>query len=210
MKTRIFAISTFVLALSLGACGDADKTEDVVEAPVKSCMYSYNEGTTEFQWTAYKMAEKTAVPGGFNEITVTSEMSEDPKEVMESIEFTMKTSSVNSGNDERDPKIVKHFFETINTEMIEGNVKSLNDDGTAIIQVTMNAITFDIHGEYTLDEGQFEFNSTVDLSAWNALAGLTALNTICKDLHTGEDGVVSKLWSEVALSFSTKLKSDCD
>ncbi|MFT5582308.1 MAG: hypothetical protein ACI9G9_001573 [Psychromonas sp.] len=37
---------------------------------------------------------------------------------------------------------------------------------------------------------------------------MAALNTICKDLHTGDDGV-SKLWSEVDLNFSTVLQTDC-
>ena len=101
------------------------------------------------------------------------------------------------------------FFETIKTASIEGKIKSLKDNGKAIVAVTMNGITVDVEGDYTLKGGDFTYTSTIDVSAWNALAGIKALNSECNDLHKGKDGV-SKLWSEVALSFSTSLSSDCD
>lgn len=73
----------------------------------------------------------------------------------------------------------------------------------------MNDISIDVEGDYTFESNTFTFDSMVDVASWNGLPGITALNTVCEDLHTGEDGV-SKLWSEVQLSFSTTLKSDCD
>ena len=73
----------------------------------------------------------------------------------------------------------------------------------------MNGVSIDIVGDYTFENNIFMFNSEIDVSSWNALTGITALNNVCKDVHTGEDGI-SKLWPKVELSFITKLKSDCD
>jgi hypothetical protein len=55
----------------------------------------------------------------------------------------------------------------------------------------------------------FTFESSIDVSSWNALGGIDALNEVCEDLHKGDDGV-SKLWSEVSLKLSTTLNNDCD
>ena len=121
----------------------------------------------------------------------------------------MKTSSVETNDEGRNGKVAKFFFETINTPTIEGKIKSIGKDGKATISVTMNGIDVDVKGDYTLEGGDFSFTSTIDVSLWNALEGIKALNAECNDLHKGKDGV-SKLWSEVALSFTTSLSSDCD
>jgi hypothetical protein len=72
----------------------------------------------------------------------------------------------------------------------------------------MNKIKKDVVGEYTLEDANFSFTATIDVLDWKAGSAITALNTTCKDLHTGADGK-SKLWSEVDLSFTTTLKKEC-
>ena len=210
MKKIISITSIIALGFAFTAC----KGETEAEAPTSneteaSCFYSYNEGTTNFEWTAFKTTDKVGVKGGFNEITVESESFEDPKKVLESITFSMKTSSVETNDESRNGKVAKFFFETINTPTIEGKVKSIGENGKATISVKMNGVEVDIKGDYTLTGSDFSFTSSIDVSAWNAMEGITALNTECNDLHKGKDGV-SKLWSEVSLSFTTSLSSDCD
>lgn len=210
MKTRIVAFASLVLALGLSSCGDEASTEEAPKEDGDICLYSYNEGTTDFTWTAYKTSAKVPVAGTFNEITVTSEVSEDALEVIESIEFSMNTATVESTNPERDAKIAEHFFGTMNTTEITGKVQGVDEaTGKATIMIEMHGIAFDIDGDYTMDGNTFSFNSSIDVSSWNGMAAIVALNTVCSDLHTGEDGV-SKLWSEVGLSFSTTLISDCE
>ena len=211
MKNNTLILAGFCLFLIVAACkGDqnVDTKDAAAEDPI-GCFYSYNPGTSNFEWTAYKTSDKVPVKGGFNEITVKSEGADDGKAVIESITFSMKTASVETNDVVRNATVAKHFFETINSPTIDGRIKSLGSDNKAIISVTMNGVEVDINGEYTLENGDFKFTSSVDVSAWNAMNGITTLNKECKDLHTGPDGT-SKLWSEVALSFSTSLKSDCD
>jgi polyisoprenoid-binding protein YceI len=210
MKTKILALAAFAFTLGLSSCGEAAKDETGDEADKDICVYSYNEGSTDFEWISYKTNSKKPVPGTFNDISVTSESSEDPLEVIESLQFTMNTASVETANEDRNGKIADKFFGTLETAEITGKVASVNEEtGKAAITVTMHGMSVDVEGDYTMEDGTFSWTSTIDVKSWDGMAGIIALNTLCYDLHTGEDGV-SKLWSEVALSFSTTLVSDCD
>ncbi len=191
----------------LAAC-TSEPVEETQET-TQSCFYSYNEGATTLEWTSYKTNDKLPVKGGFNNIEVSSESAEDPKEVIKSIEFKIETASVETSDTSRNRKVGSFFFGTINTEYITGRVASLNDDGTAAITINMNGIDYDVVGDYTLEDKLFSWEATIDVISWNALGGIDALNEECKDLHTGADGE-SKLWSEVALKLTTVLSSDCD
>jgi polyisoprenoid-binding protein YceI len=211
MKIRILALASLVLALGMTSCGDTEEVDPAEGGGEKEiCVYSYSEGTTDFEWTSYKTNAKKPVAGTFNEITVESESSDDPMKVIKSLSFKMNTASVETNDEGRNAKVAEFFFGTINTPEITGKVASINEDaGKASISVMMNGISFDVEGDYTFEDGKFSWSSTIDVSSWNGMPGIEALNTECKDLHTGDDGV-SKLWSEVALSFSTTLSSDCD
>jgi polyisoprenoid-binding protein YceI len=209
MKSGILFLALSGLILTMQSCGSETKTETTDEAE-KSCFYSYNSGSSVLEWTAFKFTDKTPVKGSFNEIKIEGiESSDDPKKLIESLTFTIETSSVETQNEERNGKIVKLFFGTIGTPQITGKVKSLGEDGNATVEIKMNNLSQDVVGTYTLIDGKFAFNATIDVMKWNAGAGIKELNTACKDLHTGADGV-SKLWSEVALSFTTELSSDCE
>ncbi len=209
MKKGIIYSLAIAGTMVFASCGG--EVEEVVEdTPLEICFYGYDHASTEFAWTAYKTTEKVAVGGTFNVIDITSDSSsDDAAALIESMKFSIKTASVNSANEERDGKIADLFFGTLNTASIDGRVKKLKDNGKAVIEISMNSVKADIEGDYTLVDGKFTFNTSVEMSIWNAMNGIETLNEACNDLHTGEDGV-SKLWSEVALSFSTQLTSDCD
>lgn len=206
--SNAYLLGLFALTLTMTGCSGGEEEVETNDEAV--CSYSYDAETTEFEWTAFKFADKSgAVPGTFSDITVESEMSEDSKEVIESISFKINTSSVETQNEDRNKKISEFFFGTINTETIEGNIKSLNDDGTAVVVVTMNGISFDVEGSYTMEDNTFSFETTIDVANWNALSGITELNKVCEDLHRKAPGEESKLWSEVTLKLKTTLGSDC-
>ena len=205
MKTILATGFIFSLLFSMNSCTESNETEDTSENV--NSTYSYNEASTTLEWISYKTNDTIPVAGGFNEVVVTSTSSDNPKEVIESIQFSINTASVETNNEERNKKIASLFFGTINTPSIEGAIQSLKDDGTATVMITMNGISFDIDGEYTLEENTFSFSSRIDLMNWNGMPGIEALNAECEELHKGKDGI-SKLWSEVALNLSTTLDLD--
>ena len=211
MKTRILVLSSLLLVLGMSSCsnGKEETTDEKSEKDI--CLYSYNEGSTNFEWVAYKTTAKKGVAGTFTDIVMDFEPSESPIEVIKSMAFTMKTASTETNDEGRNAKIVEHFFERLNTKEIYGKVTGVNEkEGTATVMISMHGISYDIEGEYTLTEDHvFSFNSSIDVTWWNGMAGIDKLNEVCGPLHAGEDGI-SKLWSEVGVSFSTTLQSDCD
>jgi polyisoprenoid-binding protein YceI len=213
-RTTLFTLGLSMLFLAACGSGDNEKNSEEgtgadAQAAETSCMYRYNEGTSKLTWTGYKTTAKKGVPGSFNEITVSSEQNEDPAKVIESINFSINTSSVETNDESRNQKISTLFFDVMNTPFIEGKIKALKDDGKAVFEIMMNDITIDVDGEYTLEGAVFKWSTDVDVSQWNGLMAVESLNEACKDLHTGEDGV-SKTWSEVNLSLEVELLSDCD
>ena len=62
------------------------------------------------QWTAFKTPKKAAVNVKFDKYLITSANEKSILDAISSAQFTVDVSSVNSGNPERDKKIVKFFF----------------------------------------------------------------------------------------------------
>ncbi|WP_000697032.1 YceI family protein, partial [Leptospira interrogans] len=81
--------------------------------------------------------------------------------------------------------------------------------GKGIIGLTLNGVTKKIDLNFTLQNGiQLDAKTNLNLGDFKALSALDSLNKVCMDLHKGKDGA-SKLWPEVELTISTKLKLDC-
>jgi hypothetical protein len=206
MKKYMLLSATLLTGL-LFSCGGNDT--ETTKSTSEKCTYTVVNENSTLDWTAFKFTERKGVTGTFREINIDGlESSEDPKTLIESLSFSIPTSTVETENPERNGKISKQFFGTISTEKITGEVKSLGKNGKAVISIKMNGVSKDVTGEYTLNAGTFVFKAAIDVVDWNAGGGIAALNAICKDLHTGTDGV-SKLWSEVDLSFTTVLKKEC-
>lgn len=202
--------SAFVAGVLLTSCGGNEKPQEESKEAFEICYYHYNNASTVFNWTAFKTTEKTPVGGTFNEIKIEGlEQSDDPKTLIESLTFEMATASVETKDESRNGKIAEFFFAKNNTPNITGKVKSLEENGKATITINMNALDVDVVGDYTLENGKFQFKTVIDVADWNALPGLELLHENCKDLHKGADGI-SKTWQEVELNFSTVLTSDCD
>ena len=209
MKRSLIILSFASLFIGISGCkGDSESKEETTTQE-SACFYSYNSEMTVLEWTAFKFTDKTPVKGTFNEIKIEGiERSDDPEKLIESLKFTIPTASVETQNEERNGKIAKLFFGTIGTENITGKVKHLGDNGKATIEIEMNKMKEDVVGDYTLDGAKFTFSALIDVMKWDGQPGINALNSACKDLHTGTDGK-SKLWSEIELSFTTELLSDC-
>lgn len=207
MKNGFAFLKLFVVGFLLVSCSSENDTETAEKE--QTCSYTYNHSASNLEWTAFKFNAKTPVKGTFNTVNIKGlNNSEDPKELIKSLSFSIPTNTVETQNPERNGKIVTYFFGKIATDSITGNVVDLKDNGEAIVAITMNKIKKDVKGTYTLTDGKFSFSASIDVLNWQAGTGIETLNTICKDLHTGEDGV-SKLWSEVDLKFTTSLIKEC-
>lgn len=189
------------------AIADVEKTE--------TCLYSYSADNSELKFTAFKFLGKTGVGGSFTEINVKGgEENENPIKVIENLSFDIPISSLSTKDEGRDAKIAEFFFGEINTTSLTGKVVRLEEDRkVAMILITMNGISNEVRGDYTLsEEGVFTYAAEINVFDWQAEGGITRLNKECKDLHTDfEKGdTESKLWPDVEISFSTQLKKNCE
>lgn len=214
MNKYKFLIVAFAGLLAVSCANDTQ--EELVQEEIQteeSCLYSYNSEESKIGFTAYKFLNRTGVGGGFNDFVITGgEESDNALDVIRSLSFEIPISGLDTKDKSRDGKITTFFFDEINTELISGKVVSIDDAGNATIEITMNGITGNVDGKYTLEGEDFSFEAEIDVLNWDAQAGIDALNEECYELHidfaNGE--TESKLWSEVTLNFSTKLNKICD
>lgn len=217
-------ISLIALAtIFMVSCGSETVTDEKTAeeaAPVEKstdlvCEYSYDASTTKLTWTSFKTSAKVAVGGSFDTYSVVgTEPSNSEAAVFQNATFSIVTGSVNTGNTERDPKLVKFFFNTmVESDTITGGIKKISEavdgKGAAIIYINMNGVERDVNATYTLLGTELTLTATIDVANWEATNAIDALNTECKDLHTGDDGV-SKLWSEVTIEIYSNLAKSCN
>ncbi len=208
MKTLSIALLSAAFLISCGGETKKENTEST-EAVKETCVYSYVSDSTTLKWTAFKFTRRAGVSGTFNRIAVNNVKSADnPVDVLVGADFSIYTPSVNSGDAERDPKLVEFFFKKLaNTETITGKIVSVNE-GEAVVTIAMNGKSVDVVGKVTVDGNKVSLATSVDMADFNGLDAIVSLNEVCSAKHTDEDGE-SKLWPDIDIVVSTVLKKEC-
>lgn len=217
MKKVLLSIGLVTLLWSCGSqegqkeAETADSTQVTQEAV--DCRYSLGEVT--LTWTAYKFTEKAGVSGSFKEYEVQTAQKEAAslQELVQGASITIKTSSVDTQNPDRDAKIAKYFFgsfakEEVTEVELKARVDSVLSESKALLSIEMNGINKQVPVELNLSEEKISLSATINVEEWNAGTGIKALNEVCKDLHTGPDGK-SVLWPEVTLYAEAAVNKDC-
>lgn len=215
MKTiKVLASAVMMAVLSSCAGGDqpSKETESQPEVkPEQACTYVMAPDGFELLWVAYKYTEKTGVNGSFDNVNLDGIVAADhPEGTVSGASITIETSSVNSGDPTRDPKIVESFFGTLDDgETISASVTSI-ENGNITMDVTMNGQTKSVAGAYEVDaNNKLEAKLEINVSEWDGTAAIDELNRVCEDLHKGADGS-SALWPDVTLFASVKLDKSCE
>ncbi|VAW28048.1 hypothetical protein MNBD_BACTEROID06-726 [hydrothermal vent metagenome] len=200
------------------SCGGETKKENSESAKdvTETCTYSYIADSTLLTWTAYKFTKKVGVGGTFDHLAINNVKSaEHPLDVLVGADFSIHTSSVNSGNAERDPKLVEFFFKKLaDTEMITGKIVSVNN-GEAVVTIIMNKKSVDVIGKITVEDERVTLTTSIDMADFEGLDAVASLNKVCSAKHTDEDAHLpgeqgkSKLWPDVDIVVSTVLKKEC-
>ncbi len=214
MRFKFLLIVT--IASMLGACNTNTKEVDNAdEAVLDSCTYAYDAASTKLAWTAYKFTAKAGVSGVFNkfEVSPAVEQAGSVEELLNGMAFVLDHTSIFSGDEVRDPKIIKFFFGAMADSTIKGklkNVKIADNKGTCEVELLMNGQTFSQLSNLALEGNTITLTTELDMNAWNAQNAVDALNEQCKELHTGEDGI-SILWPNISISVTSVLKTTgCD
>ncbi len=201
-------LATPLFLLSCGGSTDEGDGEGT-DTTSKACTYSYDPASTVLTWTAFKLSDRVAVSGTFDQISVTAnDGASSMFDVLTGATFEILTGSVNSQDPVRDPKIRDKFFGNMaNTANISGSITEINGT-TGRIMIKMNDIEKEYEGTVTVKDETITWEGALEILDFNAQPSLDTIAIHCAEKHTGPDGV-KKFWTDIGIAASTKLKKDC-
>lgn len=201
MKKIIILSLTLLHIFSLTSC----KKNEKKEAKPAEKLYAIDSKTIVVDWIAYKTTSKIPVKGKFSDLTI--ENTKKASTIMETfngLKFSIPISSLITNDTIRDGKLKKYFFGTLkNTELISGTIK-MNTETSGSVVINMNGISHALPVTFLISDKEVRIFAVMNLDNWQAQAAIEALNAVCKDLHSGDDGV-AKTWNEVKINVTSYL-----
>ncbi|HIG32987.1 MAG TPA: hypothetical protein EYQ09_06100 [Flavobacteriales bacterium] len=204
-KLKPFTILIFILFISCGRNNNKEVQQEKIKTEVDS--YQFDIENTKVIWNGYKTNDKVKVVGYFDEFSCDREDQEfsSIEELVNGLQFSIKSSSSVSGDPMRDKNLQDHFFKYLTKDfVINGTLNSPINDSIDV--------TFDVFGKtkqirlaflYHIIPGCPYFDHIVEIkgsinleSQFDALKAYNAISNKCYDLHKGADGI-SKTWKQV-------------
>ena len=204
-KLKTLTILIFILFISCGRNNNKEVQQEKIKTEVDS--YQFDIENTKVIWNGYKTNDKAKVVGYFDEFSCDREDQEfsSIEELVNGLQFSIKSSSSLSGDPIRDKNLKDHFFKYLTKDfVIKGTLNSPINDSIDV--------TFDIFGQTKkirlafLDniipgcpyfDHMVEIKGSINLeSQFDALKAYNAISNKCYDLHKGGDGI-SKTWKQV-------------
>ncbi|WP_299527859.1 YceI family protein [uncultured Lutibacter sp.] len=202
---KIYLLSFLLLVITtISSCKENEKKE----AKQIEKGYTVEEKTTTINWIAYKTTNKVPVKGQFTKVNIENKKtSPTALEALNGLKFNIPVSSLFTNDTIRDGKLKKSFFGSMkNTEVISGTI-NMNNETSGHVELTLNGISQFLPITYVISDQMVTIEAVMDLDNWQAQLAIEALNIVCKDLHSGDDGI-SKTWSEVKIEVATYLKHE--
>lgn len=208
----LILLSTFLMLYACNPNSEKQsktKTRDFIQAqeePSLTKVYTVKGNMPFIKWTAYKFTNRTGVSGSFDNVTYKlSTKKGTVKQLLEYATFKIETESVNSNLKLRDDRIYTYFFSKIGAKTITGDFLKINDKGGQI-NIVIGNNSHSVPFTFNISSDKIKIHTSLNLTLWKASSGITALNEICKDVHTGADGV-SKLWTDVKVTIEIDLET---
>jgi len=215
MNKYVLILKIFLAFLILSCNTNSERqsktiAQDIFKNPKEHIVdktYTLKNVTPSVKWTAYKFSNKTGVVGSFDNIVYEPPLQKGTiKQLLEHSTFTIETASINSNLKLRDERISTYFFSTIAAKSIRGSFLEVNNNNKGKINIVMGKNSHVNDFTYEIFSDKIQIHTIINLELWSALPGIIALNEICKNEHTGKDGI-SKLWSEVTITAEIALES---
>ena len=210
-------------ALIFAACGsEEEETEESSEEAVEVketeeveevCTYAFNAENTEIKWIAFKHGTKAPVPGIFEKVEFEGNMEgETAFDIMFGMRAKISTESVYSGDADRDPKLVEHFFlKMASGETISASITDVNESTSECkIEIEMNENVHEVMGQYTITDNVIEIKASINMFDWGAEEAHASINKACEEKHTGPDDSEAVTWPDVDLVITSTLDKVCE
>lgn len=169
-----------------------------------NCFFEIKPQNVKVKWNAYKTPKKVAVLGEFKEFTFNSSKSADAIGSLKEATFKVDSTSVATGNPDRDKKIVNNFF-TINGKAIDisGKFISLtNAQATALLKI--NEATKEVIFEMNQKDNLLNLSADINVLDFSLKDNLSKINLACKALHEGVT------WPDVKIQLEISGEKKCN
>ena len=169
--------------------------------------YQLSIENTKVIWNGYKTNDKLKVVGYFDEFSCDREEQKFSSidELVNGLQFSIKSSSSVSGDPIRDKNLEDHFFSYLTKDfVINGTLgQPINDSIDVDFIILGQTKTLRFGCQYSIvpdplnSDYLIEIRGSIDLeSQFGGLQAFNAISKKCHDLHKGADGV-SKTWKQV-------------
>lgn len=170
-----------------------------------ACTYSIAPNTTKVSWKAFKTPKKVGVDGEFKKFTIkpAKESAASVDELLKDAKFDIDSSSVSTGNPDRDKKIVKNFFQSEGKAIaITGTVSKVSA-AEVTSKLTLGKDSKDINFVKTKVEKKVRLESSINVLEFNLKTNLEKLTAACKALHEGVT------WPDVTVAIEFDVQESC-
>ncbi len=221
MKFLSFPAAVFAVGMLLSSCGGGaeTKTDDAPAQPEKPaekvCTYAYEATNVIINWTSYKHTNKVGVTGKFDTFGIEGAKSAGSiAELVSDAAFSIDASSVNSGDEVRDPKLRDMFFGIMeNAGEISGKfsaVTGTDEEGAGKVTINMNGATHTADMTYAVEDGNLKVRTAFDmLTAFNGQKPYDSIAEACAEKHTGGDGE-RVFWPDVNVVVTIPFTKECN
>lgn len=175
-------------------------------AKKKKCHYTTSAKDISVKFTAFKTFMKLGVGGSFSKIELEDKVKgKTILKAAKGVEAKIHTTSLVTGDEGRDEKIIKFFFSSMKDgPVIEAEIESFDTKNDLLmLEIEMNDQEMVIPLNYTIKRNTLVAKGTIDVFDWDLGDNLKSLHKACREKHE------KKTWNDVGIELRAKFKRIC-
>lgn len=160
-------------------------------------------GDLDVKWTGFKTDMKVGVSGGFKDIKLTINKSDDFKRFLQSAQVNIDALSLDSKMPFRDKNITSTLFSLDSAKKIEAKIVEVNGDankGTLVLDLTMNQVSKKINMDYSVKDSKLIAQGRIEIFDFALDGSFREFAKKCVAYHQ------NKTFSDVDISFTLPFK----
>ncbi len=168
-----------------------------------NCPLEIRPQDVSVKWLAYKTPKKVAVQGEFKKFSFSAAKSDDVIGSLAGATFSIDSTSVSTGNPDRDRKIVSNFF-TENGKAVKISGAFAVKDKTSVtahlkLQEVSKEVRFNLENKGT----SLVLTADINVLDFSLKDNLSRINLACKALHEGVT------WPDVRIIIEVSGQKSC-
>lgn len=169
-----------------------------------TCRFDIQPKDVTVKWQAYKTPKKVAVQGEFKKFSFRATRAADVFTTLSGATFQVDSSSVSTGNPQRDKKIVQNFFSHNGKKLKIVGKFSAATNATATAMLELQGVSKTV--VFSVDQLADKLRLTADINVldFSLQDNLSRINLACKALHEGVT------WPDVKIMLEIGGKKRCN